>query len=79
MIVYCQCDSWLLMAGMSCAQGRGVVKDESKAVQWYAAAATQGFAHAQFNLGMCVARGTTLLSMNTHTCCGLIVHDRCKL
>jgi hypothetical protein len=34
-------------------QGRGVVKDESKAAQWFAAAAAQGHANAQYNLGIC--------------------------
>ncbi len=33
------------------AEGRGVAKDEAKAVQWWAAAAAQGDADAQFNLG----------------------------
>ncbi len=42
-------------AGIRYAEGRGVAKDESKAVQWYAAAAAQGHVDAQFNLGMCVA------------------------
>jgi TPR repeat protein len=30
------------------------VDDESKAVKWLQAAAAQGHARAQFNLGMCV-------------------------
>jgi TPR repeat protein len=38
--------------------GQGVAKDESKAVQWWQAAAAHGLAQAQFNLGICVARGT---------------------
>ncbi len=41
------------MAGVSYAEGRGVSKDESKAVQWYGAAAAQGHAQAQYNLGLC--------------------------
>jgi TPR repeat protein len=44
------------MAGVHYAQGRGVAKDESKAVQWWQAAAAQGHAQAQFNLGLCVTR-----------------------
>jgi TPR repeat protein len=39
-------------AGMSYAQGRGVAKDESKAVHWWQAAAAQGVAEAQYNLGL---------------------------
>jgi TPR repeat protein len=34
-------------------EGRGVAKDESKAAQSYAAAAAQGHAAAQYNLGIC--------------------------
>jgi TPR repeat protein len=55
------------MTGVSYDEGRGVAKDQSKAAQWYAAAAAQGFAHAQFNLGMCVARMRPLLAMNDQT------------
>jgi TPR repeat protein len=33
------------------ADGRGVAKDESKAVSWWTAAAEQGVARAQFALG----------------------------
>jgi TPR repeat protein len=32
--------------------GRGVAKDASKAVEWYAAAAALGHAKAQYNLGL---------------------------
>ncbi len=42
------------MAGVQYAEGRGVAKDEAKAVQWWQAAAVQGHAQAQFNLGLCV-------------------------
>jgi TPR repeat protein len=41
------------MAGLSYAGGRGVARDESKAVQWWQAAAAQGDADAQLNLGVC--------------------------
>jgi hypothetical protein len=44
----------LLVAGVSYDQGQGVAKDEAKAVQWWQAAAAQGFAQAQFYLGTCV-------------------------
>jgi TPR repeat protein len=43
------------MVGLSYAQGLGVVKDESRAAQWYAAAAAQGDASAQYNLGIAYA------------------------
>ncbi len=42
------------MVGVSYAQGQGVAKDESKAAEWFAAAAAQGHADAQNNLGMCI-------------------------
>ncbi len=45
-------DSFPLFAGVCC--GLGMTKDQSKAVQWWAAAAAQGHAEAQFNLGMSV-------------------------
>jgi TPR repeat protein len=40
-----------LTAGAMYAGGRGVAKDESKAVKFWEAAAAQGFVQAQFNLG----------------------------
>jgi TPR repeat protein len=41
------------MVGVLYDSGQGVAKDESKAAQWFAAAAAQGHADAQYNLGMC--------------------------
>jgi TPR repeat protein len=41
-----------MFAGVCYADGLGVSKDEAKAVEWYSAAAAQGHAQAQFNLGM---------------------------
>ncbi len=49
-------DCCVPMAGVSYDAGRGVVKDESKAVQWWQAAAAQDNAQAQHNLGLCVCR-----------------------
>jgi TPR repeat protein len=40
------------MVGTCYFHGLGVAMDESKAAQWYAAAAAQGDADAQYNLGM---------------------------
>jgi TPR repeat protein len=40
------------MVGVSYAQGQGMAKDESKAAQWYLAAAAQGHADAQYILGI---------------------------
>ncbi len=48
-------DCWVLMAGACYLEGRGLAKDESKAAQWWQAAAAQGHADAQYNLGTCVA------------------------
>ncbi len=42
-----------VIAGVRYAEGRGVDKDEAKAAQWYEAAAAQGLAQAQHNLGLC--------------------------
>ncbi len=39
-------------AGVCYDNGQGVAKDEKKAVEWYAKAAEQNDAKAQFNLGM---------------------------
>jgi TPR repeat protein len=39
------------MSGICYSQGQGVAQDESKAAQWYAAAAAQGHAKAHYNLG----------------------------
>src|SRR5205823_5356940 len=36
----------------------GVLKDEKQATYWYQKAAEQGNANAQFNLGVCYAKGT---------------------
>jgi TPR repeat protein len=41
-----------MIAGTCYFQGRGVPKDEAKAVFWYSAAAADGSAEAQLNLGM---------------------------
>lgn len=38
--------------------GKGVLKDNSKAVEWYRKAAEQGNASAQFNLGLISSSGT---------------------
>jgi TPR repeat protein len=51
-----------MSTGMRYAQGRGVAEDESSAVQWLQAAAAQGHAQAQFNLGMCAVFVTRLTS-----------------
>jgi TPR repeat protein len=37
--------------------GEGVIKDKSKAVQWFTKAAEQGNAQAQYNLGVCYLYG----------------------
>ncbi len=42
-----------MLAGICYEHGQGVTKDEAKAAHWYAAAAAEGVAQAQFNLGMC--------------------------
>jgi hypothetical protein len=41
------------MIGVCYAQGQGVAKDESKALQWWQAAVAQGLAGAQYALGLC--------------------------
>ena len=38
--------------GLLYAKGLGVEKDNKQAIYWYGKAATQGYANAQFNLGM---------------------------
>jgi hypothetical protein len=38
-------------AGVMHDKGLGVAKDEAKAAKWFAAAAAQGIAPAQYNLG----------------------------
>ena len=38
-------------------QGQGVSRDYDKAVKWFRNAANQGFAYAQFNLGLMYANG----------------------
>ncbi len=43
------------MSGVCYDQGQGVTKDLSKAAHWFAAAAAQGVAQAQFNLGTSLA------------------------
>jgi hypothetical protein len=40
------------------ASGRGVTKNEAEAVKWYRKSADQGFANAQYNLGVCHEYGT---------------------
>ena len=37
--------------------GEGVDKDKAVAVEWYQKAAEQGYARAQFSLGVCYAYG----------------------
>ena len=39
------------------ANGEGVIKDYEKAVEWFKKAAQQGYALAQFNLGVMYAKG----------------------
>lgn len=41
--------------------GKGVPKNEEEAVQWYRKAAEQGFAQAQYNLGVCYHYGVGVL------------------
>jgi TPR repeat protein len=48
-------------AGVRYDEGRGVTQDKSKAVQWYAAAAAQGHAEAQYNLGTSVLQSGLFL------------------
>ena len=43
------------------ATGRGVPKDDAKAVKWYRLAADQGYARAQYNLGVMYATGRGVL------------------
>ena len=43
--------------GIMYANGRGVLKDDAEAVEWYRLAAEQGYADAQFNLGGMYANG----------------------
>ena len=47
--------------GVMYATGRGVPKDDAKAVKWYRLAADQGYARAQFNLGVMYATGRGVL------------------
>ncbi len=49
------------MVGVCYDQGQGVAKDESKAAQWFAAAAAQGHVNAQYDLGLCIALVTRVL------------------
>ncbi len=59
----------LLAAGVMYAGGRGVEKDESKAAHWWAAAAAQGIALAQFNLGTCgLSNSLYCVQINTRYC-----------
>ena len=41
--------------------GQGVLQDDAEAVRWYRAAAEQGDAEAQFNLGVMYATGKGVL------------------
>ena len=41
--------------------GRGVLKDDKQTVKWYQKAADQGYAKAQFNLGVMYAYGEGVL------------------
>ena len=43
--------------GLCYKRGKGVTKDDAKAVYWYSKAANQGYALAQHNLGLCYKRG----------------------
>ena len=43
--------------GIMYSEGRGVLKDDAEAVEWYRLAAEQGYADAQFNLGGMYANG----------------------
>jgi TPR repeat protein len=66
------------MPGVSYAEGRGVAKDESKAVQWYEAAAAQGLAQAQLNLCMCIAFVTSSRSASSPiTDCDVLMAGGC--
>ena len=47
--------------GVMYATGRGVPKDDAKAVKWYRLAAEQGYARAQYNLGVMYATGRGVL------------------
>jgi hypothetical protein len=42
----------LMLAGVCYDRGQGTNKDEAKAIHWYSAAAAQGVAQAQHNLGI---------------------------
>jgi TPR repeat protein len=56
----------LLVAGVCYDQGRGVAKDESKALKWWQAAADQGLAQAQVYLGMCPCPGVLKVPSIAH-------------
>ena len=45
------------VVGFSYYNGVGVVKDFKKAIYWYTKAADQGYADAQFNIGVCYELG----------------------
>jgi len=45
-------------------QGRGVLQSDSDATRWYQAAASQGLADAQFNLGNLYHKGRTKDSLD---------------
>ena len=45
---------WL---GTACAQGRGAEKDEAQALEWFGRSARQGYARAQYQLGLCFQDG----------------------
>ena len=47
----------LCSLGVMYTKGRGVKQDHKEAVEWYRTAAKQGFAPAQFNLGVMCANG----------------------
>jgi hypothetical protein len=46
--------------------GQGVTQDDKTAVKWYTLAAEQGFADAQFNLGVMYVQGTGVPQDNVY-------------
>ena len=43
--------------GIMCSAGRGTVRDDAEAAEWYLKAAEQGYAIAQYNLGFMYEAG----------------------
>jgi TPR repeat protein len=52
---------------ISCFFGKGVLKDDKKAMYWYQKAADQGQAQTQFNLGVKYAFGKGVLKIPIHS------------